>query len=680
MGLETLVTFPENGNLGVADLDFGFHPPNGVGLSIDSAAITGGGTVIFEPTQHLYTGYLTLSIGEGLTVKAFGLIITRLPDGAKGYSLLIIIMAEHFEPIPLGWGFNLTGIGGLLAVNRTFDEAALRAGLRNHMLDAVLFPEDPIRNAAQILSNLNRVFPPANGHHLFGPVAQIVWGTPTLITADLAVVLELGARLRLLVLAQVSAILPSPDNDLIRLKMEAVGVIDFDQGTAALDATLHDLRLLRKFPLTGDMAMRLTWENSPAFALAVGGLHPAFQPPPKFPTLERITINLAAGNNPRLRCEAYFALTASTVQFGARAELYAAASGFSLQGETAFDVLIQLSPFSFLADFYAQLQLKRNSTNLFKVRVEGALAGPRPLHLKAKATFEILWWDVTIRVDTTLVEGEKPPLPTPVDVFPLLRNALGSPGNWVSQLPPRQRQVVTLRGNGQSTASAPVQTLLHPLGTLAIKQNVVPLDLDISRFGSAAPAGARRFSITSVSLGNDNQEPQPVRDFFAPAQFIDMSDDEKLSRPSFESMTAGVVIGSDEFAISDNATDWLEMPAIEFETLIVDKMTGETRSSQPPGQQGRYRLTPELLSKQARFGAAGNSELRRAGRARYRSTTDKYQVAREGWTIVTTDDLVERAASVSYSEALQAMTKMKRQQPTKSDVMKIIRTSELSVA
>jgi hypothetical protein len=69
--------------------------------------------------------------------------------------------------------------------------------------------------------------------------------------------------------------------------------------------------------------------------------------------------------------------------------------------------------------------------------------------------------------------------------------------------------------------------------------NIVPLDLDISRFGQAAPAGARRFTISSISLGGQNQTVRPLRDFFAPAQFFDMSDDEKLSRPSFEPMPAG---------------------------------------------------------------------------------------------------------------------------------------------
>ena len=364
-----------------------------------------------------------------------------------------------------------------------------------------MFPKDPIRNAPQILSNLNKVFPVARDHHLFGPMLQIAWGTPPLITANLAVVLEFGARLRLLVLAQVAAILPKRENDLVRLQLDAIGVIDFDQGTAELDATLHDSRLLKKFVLTGDMAMRLKWTGSPNFALAVGGLHPAFNPPPGFPKLERIAINLAAGDNPRIRCEAYFALTSNTVQFGARAELYAAAAGFSIQGEIGFDVLIQFDPFAFVAEFHAQLQLKRGSTNLFKVRVEGALAGPRPLHIKGKATFEMLWWDVSIRIDKTLVSGEKPPAPAPIEVLPRLKEALGNAGNWISQLPGGSRQMVTLR----TRTEAPGEVLLHPLGRLTVKQTVVPLNLEISRFGQAAPAGARRFTIRSV--GPEGQEP-----------------------------------------------------------------------------------------------------------------------------------------------------------------------------
>src|SRR6185295_2996602 len=112
--------------------------------------------------------------------------------------------------------------------------------------------------------------------------------------------------------------------------------------------------------------------------------------------------------------------------------------------------------------------------------------------------------------------------------------------------------------------------LLHPLGTLTVKQNVVPLNLDISTFGQAAPAGARSFSI-GVSLGGQSQTPQTIPDFFAPAQFFKMTDDEKLSRPSFEMMAAGVGFGSNDVGFTAVVSDRLEVKAIEFETWIVEK-------------------------------------------------------------------------------------------------------------
>ena len=678
LGVQLPLLF-KDGNAGPFDISLGMKGPKGVGLAIDASVVVGGGFLEFDSEKGEYAGIIQLKIAEKIAVCGIALLTTKLPGGTSGFSLVIIIFVEGFTPIQLGFGFTLTAIGGLLAINRTFDEEVLRSGLKNHTLDSVMFPKDPIRNAPQILSNLNKVFPPAKDHYLFGPMVQLAWGTPPLITANVGLILEFGTRTRLLILGQVSAVLPKPENDLIRLQMDSVGLIDFDQGTASLDATLHDSRLLQKYTLTGDMAMRMQWKSSPNFALAVGGFHPAFKPPANFPKLERIAINLCSGDNPRLRCEAYFALTANTVQFGARAELYAAAHGFSIQGETKFDVLIQFDPFQFIAEYSAQLQLKHDSTNLFKVKVEGALSGPRPLHLKAKATFEIFWWDISIRVDKTLVEGEVPPLPEPIDVMPRLKEALRNPANWKAQLPGRLEEVVTLRPNvGNAT-----DILLHPLGSLLVQQNTVPLNLEISKFGPSVPAGARKFRISTP----DQASPEPVKDFFAPAQFIEMTDNEKLSRPSFESMEAGVVISSNTFLFTTKAADLLEVEAIEFETKIMDPVTNTPVSSNPVDQGGKpvfYKLNADFMFAQARFGAAGRSETRRTGEAKYRTTIGKYKVVKEDWNFVAVKDLavstvpgIGPGKAASYSEAREALRMMKEADPVKASGLRIVRRSDL---
>jgi hypothetical protein len=214
-----------------------------------------------------------------------------------------------------------------------------------------------------------------------------------------------------------------------------------------------------------------------------------------------------------------------------------------------------------------------------------------------------------------------------------------------------------------------------------VKQNIVPLNLDISRFSEAAPVGARRFTISSVSLGGQNQTTQSVRDFFAPAQFFEMSDDEKLSRPSFEPMMAGVSLGSHAFVFTADVNDLLEVAQIEFETIIVDKQGQGSRRSAP---NDLYRLSPKLLGKQARFGAAGTSDIRRTGNAKYRTTRGKHQVEKEGWSIVATDDLtvqptpgIEDGKPATYSEAAQALRQLQQADPARARGLKILRLSEV---
>jgi hypothetical protein len=120
VGLRLNAQFPDlpTGNLGPIDVGFDFMPPKGLGLAIDAPAVVGG-YLFFDPQTEEYGGVLQLEVAETIAVKAIGLLTTRMPDGSKGFSLLILLSAEGFALIQLGFGFTLTGIGGLLGGNRT---------------------------------------------------------------------------------------------------------------------------------------------------------------------------------------------------------------------------------------------------------------------------------------------------------------------------------------------------------------------------------------------------------------------------------------------------------------------------------------------------------------------------------------------------------------------------------
>jgi hypothetical protein len=645
VGLAAAATFPEmGGNLGVADLDFHFKPPNGLGLSIDAPAIVGGGYLDFDSEKGEYGGVLQIEIVGKISVKGFGLLSTKLPDNVPGYALIVFITAEDFEPIQLGMGFKLEGIGGIFALNRTFDEVATREGLKNNTLATLLFPQDPVANAPQILRNLGTVFPIKSGSYLFGPMAKIGWATPTLITMDLALILEFGLRRRLIVLGRISSVLPNRDEDLIRLNMDAMGVLDMDAGTLALDAVLVDSRLLQRYALTGSMAMRACLMPGPqaGLCLAVGGVNPHFTPPANMPKLDRITIHLTSGDNPRFTCDAYFAVTANTVQFGSRASLYAAAYGFSIEGEVSFDVLIRLLPFHFIADFLASIQLKHGPTNLFKVKVEGELEGPLPLRLSAKATFEILWCDYSIRFDKTLVAGIKPPLPPAVDALEELMRALSSPDNWSAQLPVARQHGVTTR-----KLAAKASLALDPLGQLSVNQTVVPLNTnrDIDTFGGAPLSGARRFSITTATLNGNTQAAEAMQDMFAPAQFFDLSDDERLASPSFEMMESGVVFGSDAVSIEESVAQRVYAP-LEYDTIVV---YADGTEEIPPDN---YVLGADRLFSQAQFASVAKASIRRTGLSKFSNTrvAPAVKLANPRWRIVSTSNLNTNAPSSAAFE------------------------------
>jgi hypothetical protein len=161
-------------------------------------------------------------------------------------------------------------------------------------------PEAPEKNALEILASLRGLFPAAEGRFTFGPMAIIGWGgTIPVLEAEIGLILELPEPIRLTILGQVRAGLPDKDKAFVKLNFDAVGVLDFERKTFSLDASLYESNV-GGFPISGDMALRLSWGNPPNFVLSIGGFHPQFQPPPGIPALQRVQVALGQNGNPRI--------------------------------------------------------------------------------------------------------------------------------------------------------------------------------------------------------------------------------------------------------------------------------------------------------------------------------------------------------------------------------------------
>lgn len=539
VGMLGTVTFPQQGgNLGPANLQLGFKPPNGLGIAIDAGLVTGGGYISFDPTKGQYAGVLQLSLVDTIGITVIAVLDTIMPDGSSGYSFVLVITFT-LPPIQLGFGFTLNGVGGLGAVNRTMNTDALQAGFRAHTLGAIMFPPDPIDNAPQIISDIRNFFPIAEGRYLFGPLLELGWGTPTLITLTLGVLLEVPDPIRIAILGLIDAGLPTEDDALLVLHIEVLGIIDFGAKTLSVDGTLFDSSVL-VYALAGDLALRVSWGSNPNFLFSLGGFNPNFNTDGlDVPKLARLSVSLGHGSNPRISADSYFAVTSNTVQFGANVQAYASAGGFSIQGYLGYDVLIIISPFSFEFDFSASFDVAYDGHTLLGLNVNGTFQGPTPWHFHGEASISLLFFSVSASVDLTWGSSTQATIPAQ-PVLPDLFNAFKNPQSWSAALPPATTVAVSL-----ATQKPTDQTLcVHPMGTLQVKETVVPLDLPITKYGNATPSDGTEFSIQSVQINAQTETIQTIQDYFAPGQFLNLSDADKLSKPSFEEMDAGVNIGS----------------------------------------------------------------------------------------------------------------------------------------
>ncbi len=547
-----------SGNLGPLQFALGFKPPNGVGLSIDAGVVKGGGFLFIDADRGEYAGALELGLFQIVTIKAIGIITTKMPDQSKGFSLLIIMSVEFGTGIQLGFGFTLIAVGGLLGLNRTMNLQALADGIRSGAVESVMFPRDIIANAPKIISDLKAFFPPQEGTFLIGPMAKLGWGTPTLVSLSLGIVIEIPGNIAILGILQVA--LPTADAALIKLQVNFIGAIEFDKKRIWFFAALFDSRVLF-LTIEGEMGLLVAFGEDANFVVSVGGFHPRFTPPPlPFPSPRRIAISILNTSVARVRVEGYFAVTSNTVQFGARVEVFFGLDAINVQGHLAFDALFQFSPFYFIIEISASLSVKVFGIGLFSVSLRGSLEGPAPWHIEGHGSISLLFFDIGVDFSETWGENKKEELP-PISVLPLLQSELDKADNWRAFLPQGSSLLVSLRKMPEAEAAL----ILHPVGLLRVSQRAVPLDLKLDKIGSRKPSDVNRLSL-SVSGGGLAKKGDALEQF-APAQFQNFSDADKLSKPAFSPEHSGLDLSAGGNEVRSSR---MVRRVVRYEEIIID--------------------------------------------------------------------------------------------------------------
>ena len=547
--------------------DLGLNPsavqplfPTGLGLDLDLPVISGGG-FLDNTGPGGYGGVLNVALLD-ISIDAFGLL--QLPVNGLPLSFVAIISIEFpFPGIELEFGFSLNGVGGIIAVNRRLDIPSLEAAVVNGSAKQLLFPVDPAAHGPAIIATLGQVFPAAGGHVVVGPMLEVDWGG-RIVSGVLAVVVDLPDPVQLVLIGRIIVALPDPDVPLVLLQATFVGAFEISPvASVSLLASLDGSKIAG-MPLNGDIFFLLQAGDDPEFVFTAGGFNPKYNPPAAVPAkLQRLQLDITPPGFPGLRADAYFAVTANSVQFGARLELSDEVAGCGIDGWFNFDALFKWDPvFSFSIKASAGVAVQVFGDTLMGINIDLLLEGPSPWHVHGTGSISLFLFSVSLDFDAHW--GSAPPaLPAPSDLGAVLAAALANPSAWKGAAPSGEQPLVTLSSGAKKLVSGGQS--VHPLGGVTVRERAVPFDIAISRF-QQQPIQPQTWSIASAELAPDVPAAlgNVVLDRFPPGQFLTLSEDQQLSRPSFELMDSGVAMLPAGGVHSD-----LRQVDTDFETVLI---------------------------------------------------------------------------------------------------------------
>ena len=277
--------------------------------------------------------------------------------------------------------------------------------------------------------------------------------------------------------------------------------------------------------------------------------------------------------------EAYVAVTANTLQFGSLATLEASAkfllTTYTARGSVGFDVLLVFSPFSFSAAMQRSVSVSAGEKELLAVELAAQLDGPAPWYTSGYARFE--FFGVGVRFDFEFGGPAQPETPARQDVCGLVVDALDAPAAWRAAEPAGADTTVLVFAD-EDVDSA--ELWVRPDAELEARQTVAPLDRGLDHYGVFAIDGPTTLAVTGAGIegATEGDDWDAILDWFAPAQYDELTRAEKLAAPSYEEMTTGVRFGAGELGL-DAAGAATVVP--DYEERILDAEATRRVRAQP---------------------------------------------------------------------------------------------------
>lgn len=518
--------------------------PDAIGLRIKAGPITGGGFIQRVERTYKVDGKDVKRIEFGgvlqLKILSFGVtaIVILSPDP---FSLVLVIGVRFPTPIDLSFGFTLNGIGGILALDRGLSLPALQAGMKEHVLDKMLFPDNPVAEAPKLLDKVANVFPPAPGGFVVGPIVELGWGSQAkFIDLKLGVVLALPDPM-VVVLGSLRVRVPSKEAPITDIKADLFVAITPDY--LLLFASMRD-STMGTFKVQGDLGLYIQWSGDGAFEFSIGGFHPEYEKltgaKPRLGQMDRVKISWSASKAITFEISGYFAITAGSVQLGVDGRFKADFKLIVAKAWITLDMIFIWSPrFAFKISIEVGAEVELLGFTFCSIMFRGSLAGTRPFELAGHVRVDVWFLPTFDKNLGPLTWGDSaPPLAPKLDALEIAATALREPSAWKVPLPHHAAQLVTLAQVDD------VGRIAHPMAALEVSQTQVPLGIRISHIG-ASPVKADMITMgTPFSSAGEAAAISELRVPFPPGHFFDLEGEKLLARSGFEQLPGGCRIAA----------------------------------------------------------------------------------------------------------------------------------------